>query len=278
MPPYQNRRRGRAVSMKPPPRKVPYKIVINEVTDVNGDGRVDLADVEWLIKNRKNVLTKLEGDGITDIDSRYQGERLMRASSSAASRRCIEMKVELQEISIRKVAVRKMLIGIGVVVGLLLGVVAASDDVRQALDRAGRFEHADDRRGALEAFRVRKGISREQWALNLFDAATNGNNRLLLQDLAGYATTNALPQLRRVVEDAGAERKFRMAAFRVYATVDGFGERTLSVVQARPAKTAAESDVTQFDLIRQLRLLLPTNDVRRTVIEQRLTYLSEKDE
>ena len=41
----------------------PYKIVINEVTDVNGDGRVDLADVEWLIKNRKNVLTKLKGDG-----------------------------------------------------------------------------------------------------------------------------------------------------------------------------------------------------------------------
>ena len=46
-----------------PSRKVPYKIVINEVTDVNGDGRVDLADVEWLIKNRKNVLTKLDGDG-----------------------------------------------------------------------------------------------------------------------------------------------------------------------------------------------------------------------
>lgn len=42
---------------------IPYKIVINEVTDVNGDGRIDLADVEWLIKNDKNVLTKLEGDG-----------------------------------------------------------------------------------------------------------------------------------------------------------------------------------------------------------------------
>ena len=40
-----------------------YKIVITEVKDENGDGRVDLADVEWLIKNRKNVLTKLEGDG-----------------------------------------------------------------------------------------------------------------------------------------------------------------------------------------------------------------------
>ena len=43
--------------------KQPYKIVINEVTDVNGDGRIDLADVEWLIKNEKNVLTKLKGDG-----------------------------------------------------------------------------------------------------------------------------------------------------------------------------------------------------------------------
>ena len=44
-------------------KRIPHKIVINEVTDVNGDGRVDLADVEWLIKNDKNVLTKLEGDG-----------------------------------------------------------------------------------------------------------------------------------------------------------------------------------------------------------------------
>lgn len=31
--------------------------------DENGDGRVDLADVEWLVRNRKNVLTKLAGDG-----------------------------------------------------------------------------------------------------------------------------------------------------------------------------------------------------------------------
>ena len=44
-------------------RRIPHKIVINEVTDVNGDGRIDLADVEWLIKNDKNVLTKLKGDG-----------------------------------------------------------------------------------------------------------------------------------------------------------------------------------------------------------------------
>ena len=36
-------------------RKSAYKIVISEVKDENGDGRVDLADVEWLIKNKKNV-------------------------------------------------------------------------------------------------------------------------------------------------------------------------------------------------------------------------------
>lgn len=44
-------------------RRSASQIVINEVKDVNGDGRIDLADVEWLIKNDKNVLTKLQGDG-----------------------------------------------------------------------------------------------------------------------------------------------------------------------------------------------------------------------
>ena len=43
--------------------KQPYKIEINEVIDANGDGAVDLADVEHLIKNKKNVLSLLKGDG-----------------------------------------------------------------------------------------------------------------------------------------------------------------------------------------------------------------------
>ncbi len=46
-----------------PKRKTPYKIVITEVGDENGDGRIDLSDVEWLIRNKKNVLTELKGDG-----------------------------------------------------------------------------------------------------------------------------------------------------------------------------------------------------------------------
>lgn len=41
----------------------PYKIEITEVLDYNGDGAVDLSDVEYLLKNKKNTLTVLEGDG-----------------------------------------------------------------------------------------------------------------------------------------------------------------------------------------------------------------------
>lgn len=44
-------------------KKVAYKVEITEVSDVNGDGAVDLADVEYLIKNDKNVLSSLRGNG-----------------------------------------------------------------------------------------------------------------------------------------------------------------------------------------------------------------------
>ena len=40
-----------------------HKIVITEVNDENKDGAVDLADVEWLCRNKKNTLTRLKGDG-----------------------------------------------------------------------------------------------------------------------------------------------------------------------------------------------------------------------
>lgn len=36
--------------------KQPYKIEITEVLDYNGDGAVDLSDVEYLLKNTKNTL------------------------------------------------------------------------------------------------------------------------------------------------------------------------------------------------------------------------------
>lgn len=45
------------------PQRKPYKIEITEVKDENHDGRTDLADVEYLLKNHKNVLTLLTGDG-----------------------------------------------------------------------------------------------------------------------------------------------------------------------------------------------------------------------
>lgn len=43
--------------------KPAYKIEITEVKDENGDGAVDLADVEILLKNNKNVYTQLKGNG-----------------------------------------------------------------------------------------------------------------------------------------------------------------------------------------------------------------------
>lgn len=43
--------------------KRPYKIEIMEVTDANADGAIDLADVEYLLKNKKNALTLLKYDG-----------------------------------------------------------------------------------------------------------------------------------------------------------------------------------------------------------------------
>ncbi|MBR5463615.1 MAG: adenine-specific methyltransferase EcoRI family protein [Butyricimonas sp.] len=45
------------------PKRFPYKIEITEVVDINGDGAVDLTDVEYLLRNKKNSLTLLDGDG-----------------------------------------------------------------------------------------------------------------------------------------------------------------------------------------------------------------------
>ena len=45
------------------PKRFPYKIEITEVVDINGDGAVDLTDVEYLLRNKNNVLTLLKGDG-----------------------------------------------------------------------------------------------------------------------------------------------------------------------------------------------------------------------
>ncbi|MDR0527115.1 MAG: adenine-specific methyltransferase EcoRI family protein, partial [Spirochaetaceae bacterium] len=43
--------------------KSPHRIEITEVTDENADGATDLADVELLLRNKKNALTRLQGDG-----------------------------------------------------------------------------------------------------------------------------------------------------------------------------------------------------------------------
>lgn len=52
-----------AVDTEGEQKKVAYKVEISEVSDLNGDGAVDLADVEYLVKNDKNVLSILHGNG-----------------------------------------------------------------------------------------------------------------------------------------------------------------------------------------------------------------------
>ena len=44
-------------------KKTAYKVEITEVGDMNGDGAVDLTDIEHLIQNNKNVLSALKGNG-----------------------------------------------------------------------------------------------------------------------------------------------------------------------------------------------------------------------
>lgn len=45
------------------PTRIAYKLEISEVNDYNGDGAVNLADVQYLIQNNRNVLSQLHGNG-----------------------------------------------------------------------------------------------------------------------------------------------------------------------------------------------------------------------
>jgi hypothetical protein len=45
------------------PSKPAYRVEITEVPDANNDGAIDLADVEYLLRSDRNVLTLLDGDG-----------------------------------------------------------------------------------------------------------------------------------------------------------------------------------------------------------------------
>jgi hypothetical protein len=54
---------AKSIADKNPDDKCAFKIEISEVRDENADGAVDLADVERLLRNGNNALTRLQGDG-----------------------------------------------------------------------------------------------------------------------------------------------------------------------------------------------------------------------
>lgn len=59
------------------PKKIAYKVEITEVADVNGDGAINLADVQYLMQNDKNVISILKGNG--DFRSQESIELLQEA-------------------------------------------------------------------------------------------------------------------------------------------------------------------------------------------------------
>ena len=54
------------LDVTPVPKNTPYVAYINEVPDLNGDGRKDLEDVKILLKNIHNTRRKLKGEVIHD--------------------------------------------------------------------------------------------------------------------------------------------------------------------------------------------------------------------
>lgn len=48
------------------PKKIAYKVEITEVKDLNGDGAVDLSDVQYLLQNDKNVISILKTGDFRD--------------------------------------------------------------------------------------------------------------------------------------------------------------------------------------------------------------------
>ncbi len=53
----------KGLGMQSADTRPPYKVEITEVKDENADGAVDLTDVEYLLKNGRNALTLLQGNG-----------------------------------------------------------------------------------------------------------------------------------------------------------------------------------------------------------------------
>ncbi len=60
-----------------PEGKQPFKIVINEVPDLNSDGVVSIEDVEQLLRHGKNIVSPLNGDG--DFRSRESLDLLLES-------------------------------------------------------------------------------------------------------------------------------------------------------------------------------------------------------
>lgn len=171
----------------------------------------------------------------------------------------------------------------GWIVGLLVlasGIALAESALsagalRQRIEECARFEHAQDRREALDALKNGSGLSSDVWANMLFETATNRGDRFILNDVARYASTNQLQSLRAVFTNTTFNAAFRLAAFRVFSRVDGFGGRTVALIDEQAKKNETDDVISVRQLILQVRSLVSSNDVRRLSLEQDLRQKNE---
>lgn len=71
---------------RPVPKNTPYAVYINEVYDVNGDGREDLEDVRLLLKNKHNIRRWLKGEIV-----HVNGEEVRYPAGDFRSNECITL-------------------------------------------------------------------------------------------------------------------------------------------------------------------------------------------
>lgn len=151
------------------------------------------------------------------------------------------------------------------------------DDVKSAVFRAMAFEHAKDRVEAIEATRVRAALRNDEMADILLGIATNRNNRFALRDFTRYATTNHLFLVGGLVVESQRPAAFRVAAFRVFSDIDGFGERTDRLVNRIAVKDALFTAHDREKMLSHINTSLPSNDTRRVVFASRLACGKAKE-
>lgn len=147
-------------------------------------------------------------------------------------------------------------------------------NIVETVARAMGCEHADVRRYALEAIRRREGVSSNDMASVLFVVATNRMDKFALHELSRYATgTNHLDGLAALVADATLTDDFHVRAFQAFARIDGYGERTLGLVDEILAQNITLTNDEKYRIAFYLKRKVPSTSAYRGLFDGRIALL-----